>query len=119
MTLNHYDGLDAADMILADPHPELSPEDFYKHIDAELVEPRRMKQLLVWCAKRASSHSPPNKTGGDGNAHAMGMQALFLSLIIFPALSPATICAASSWHCIVIFSFVSLQTPISLILFSI
>lgn len=117
MTLNHYDGLDAADMILADPHPELSPEDFYKHIDAELVEPRRMKQLLVWCAKRASSHSPPNKTGGDGNAHAMGMQALFLSLIIFPALSPAThLCSfflALHRH----FSFVSLQTPISLILF--
>jgi len=58
---------------LADPHPELSPEEFYKHIDAELVEPRRMKQLLVWCAKRASTPPPPNKLGGDGNAHAIGM----------------------------------------------
>ena len=58
---------------LAEPHPELSPEEFFKHIDAELVEPRRMKQLLVWCAKRASTPPPPNKLGGDGNAHAIGM----------------------------------------------
>ncbi|KAF8436413.1 Mis12-Mtw1 protein family-domain-containing protein [Terfezia claveryi] len=56
---------------VAEPHPELSPEEFYKHIDAELVEPRRMKQLLVWCAKRATTPLPPNKLGGDGNAHAI------------------------------------------------
>ena len=62
---------------LAYPHPELDSEDFYKHIDAELVEPRRMKQLLIWCAKRASAPPPPNKIGGDGNAQAIGMVAHF------------------------------------------
>lgn len=32
-----------------------------------------MKQLLIWCAKRASAPPPSNKIGGDGNAHAIGM----------------------------------------------
>ncbi|KAF8467245.1 Mis12-Mtw1 protein family-domain-containing protein [Kalaharituber pfeilii] len=57
---------------VADPHSQLPSEDFYKHIDAELVEPRRMKQLLIWCAKRASMPPPlHNKMGGDGNANAI------------------------------------------------
>ena len=77
--------------LTADPHPELAPEDFYKHIDAELVEPRRMKQLLVWCAKRAAP--PPNKISVDGNAHAIGRYT-YIHLIpcfsfFFAALVPA------------------------------
>ncbi|KAJ5668575.1 uncharacterized protein N7477_007145 [Penicillium maclennaniae] len=36
------------------PHREVSTADFYKHIaDGGLPEPRRMRQLLVWCATRA------------------------------------------------------------------
>lgn len=35
------------------PHTEVRTQDFYKHISQDLMEPRRMKQLLVWCANRA------------------------------------------------------------------
>jgi kinetochore protein Mis13/DSN1 len=44
---------------LALPHSEVEITDFYKHIESEgLPEPRRMRQLLTWCATRAmSEHS--------------------------------------------------------------
>ena len=35
------------------PHQEVDPKDFYKHIEADILEPRRMRQLLSWCATRA------------------------------------------------------------------
>ncbi|TKX20592.1 putative Mis12-Mtw1 protein family protein [Elsinoe australis] len=35
------------------PHTEVETGEFYKHISQDLVEPRRMKQLLVWCGTRA------------------------------------------------------------------
>lgn len=36
------------------PHNEVEIADFYKHIESEgLIEPRRMRQLLTWCATRA------------------------------------------------------------------
>ncbi|KAM6505307.1 hypothetical protein FSOLCH5_014535 [Fusarium solani] len=36
------------------PHREVNPAEFYKHIEAEgLTEPRRMKQLLIWCSERS------------------------------------------------------------------
>ncbi|TPX64478.1 hypothetical protein SpCBS45565_g05871 [Spizellomyces sp. 'palustris'] len=34
------------------PHETIDPSDFYRHIDAELSDPNRMRQLLVWCAQR-------------------------------------------------------------------
>ncbi|POR38651.1 Kinetochore protein mis13 [Tolypocladium paradoxum] len=51
------------------PHREVDPMDFYKHIEAEgLPEPRRMKQLLMWCGERALSEKPPL---GTPNANAI------------------------------------------------
>ncbi|KAJ3523597.1 hypothetical protein NM208_g12389 [Fusarium decemcellulare] len=45
------------------PHREVSPADFYKHIEAEgLTEPRRMKQLLTWCGERSLTGKPPHGT---------------------------------------------------------
>ncbi|KAI0012598.1 Mis12-Mtw1 protein family-domain-containing protein [Xylariaceae sp. FL0662B] len=42
------------------PHKEVSPSQFYKHIEADgLPEPRRMKQLLTWCGERALADKPP------------------------------------------------------------
>ncbi|KAK9728602.1 hypothetical protein K7432_000949 [Basidiobolus ranarum] len=35
------------------PHPSVSESDFFKHISPELPDPVRMKQLLVWCGRRA------------------------------------------------------------------
>ncbi|UKZ83305.1 hypothetical protein TrVFT333_011113 [Trichoderma virens FT-333] len=40
------------------PHREVSTSAFYKHIEADLLEPRRMKQLLIWCGERALSAKP-------------------------------------------------------------
>lgn len=41
------------------PHKMVDPAEFYKHIEAELLETRRMKQLLTWCGERALSEKPP------------------------------------------------------------
>ncbi|KAJ5161289.1 hypothetical protein N7492_006681 [Penicillium capsulatum] len=44
------------------PHREVGTAEFYKHIaDDGLPEPRRMRQLLIWCATRALS----NKASGN------------------------------------------------------
>ncbi|KAJ5730521.1 uncharacterized protein N7483_005029 [Penicillium malachiteum] len=41
------------------PHREVGTADFYKHIaDEGLPEPRRMRQLLIWCATRALGEKP-------------------------------------------------------------
>lgn len=48
------------------PHREVNPSEFYKYISAEgLSEPRRMKQLLIWCGERALSEKPPHGTYGS------------------------------------------------------
>lgn len=40
------------------PHSEVESEYFYKHIESELPEPRRMRQLLTWCGSRALGEKP-------------------------------------------------------------
>lgn len=65
----------------AEPHADLDPDSYWKHIDADMVEPRRMKQLLVWCAKRASNEQEKdikNKKGVHNNAVAIGMVSITL-----------------------------------------
>ncbi|KAI8710518.1 hypothetical protein NCS52_01569000 [Fusarium sp. LHS14.1] len=48
------------------PHREVNPAEFYKHIEAEgLTEPRRMKQLLIWCSERSLTEKPPRGTPGS------------------------------------------------------
>ncbi|KIJ52346.1 hypothetical protein M422DRAFT_43230 [Sphaerobolus stellatus SS14] len=39
------------------PHKSLSPSNFHKHIDRELPEAHRARQLLVWCASRMAASS--------------------------------------------------------------
>lgn len=47
------------------PHREVDTSEFFKHIEAEgLSEPRRMMQLLTWCAERALSEKPKIGTVG-------------------------------------------------------
>ncbi|KAH7110425.1 Mis12-Mtw1 protein family-domain-containing protein [Dactylonectria estremocensis] len=50
------------------PHREANPADFFKHIEASLLEPRRMKQLLTWCGERSLSGKPHH---GTPNVHAI------------------------------------------------
>jgi kinetochore protein Mis13/DSN1 len=53
------------------PHREVDAAEFYKHIEADgLVEPRRMKQLLVWCGERALCDKP--RHGGRGSSAVLG-----------------------------------------------
>jgi kinetochore protein Mis13/DSN1 len=50
---------------LALPHSEVAPQDFYKHIESEgLSEPRRMRQLLTWCATRAMGEKSTGSNTG-------------------------------------------------------
>lgn len=53
------------------PHREVNPAEFYKHIESEsLLEPRRMRQLLMWCGERALSEKPPH--GARGSSAILG-----------------------------------------------
>lgn len=60
------------------PHREVSTAAFYKHIEADLLEPRRMKQLLIWCGERALSAKPRGTMnsgavlGGKISFHCVG-----------------------------------------------
>ncbi|AEO62366.1 uncharacterized protein THITE_2106463 [Thermothielavioides terrestris NRRL 8126] len=57
------------------PHREVDPAEFYKYIAAEgLSEPRRMKQLLIWCGERALSEKPPH--GSRGSSAILGARAI-------------------------------------------
>lgn len=40
------------------PHDQVETADFYKHIESTLLEPRRMRQLLMWCGARALGSKP-------------------------------------------------------------
>lgn len=55
-----------SDEVLALPHSEVEVGDFYKHIESEdLPEPRRMRQLLTWCATRAMGEQSVGLEHGD------------------------------------------------------
>jgi hypothetical protein len=44
------------------PHDQVETNEFYKHISQDLVEPKRMRQLLLWCGHRAL---PEKSVGGQ------------------------------------------------------
>ncbi|ODH35036.1 hypothetical protein ACO22_02987 [Paracoccidioides brasiliensis] len=51
------------------PHDEVDTAHFYKHIESEgLSEPRRMRQLLTWCATRALGEKLSGSRSGDESA---------------------------------------------------
>lgn len=63
------------------PHREVDTAEFYKHIAADgLSEPRRMKQLLVWCGERALSEKPPH--GSHGSSAVLGGKSVPLAGIV-------------------------------------
>ena len=43
---------------VAVPHAEVQVNEFYKHIAHDLLELKRMKQLMVWCGSRALPEKP-------------------------------------------------------------
>ncbi|CAG8813601.1 1954_t:CDS:2, partial [Racocetra persica] len=38
---------------VAKPHPDVNSNEFFRHIQAEMPEPIKLRQLLVWCGQRA------------------------------------------------------------------
>ncbi|KAF1982482.1 hypothetical protein K402DRAFT_397563 [Aulographum hederae CBS 113979] len=51
----------------AAPHAEVNTKEFYKLIEQSVPEPRRMKQLLIWCGTRAL----PEKAVASGDTNAV------------------------------------------------
>lgn len=48
--------------IPAQPHNSVSESSFYKHIDYDLPDPERIRQLLIWCSLRAVASPPTPST---------------------------------------------------------
>ena len=59
------------------PHSEVPSSEFYKHISAELTEPRRMRCLLGWCGTRAlpPKPEPPKENTPASNLEFQAQQA--------------------------------------------
>lgn len=55
------------------PHKEVDTADFYKHIADGLPEPRRMRQLLTWCATRALGDKPTGARPEDASVRLAGI----------------------------------------------
>ncbi|KZT67919.1 hypothetical protein DAEQUDRAFT_365617 [Daedalea quercina L-15889] len=43
--------------VISQPHTSVSDSSFYKHIDGDLPEPARARQLLIWCSHRAMNQA--------------------------------------------------------------
>jgi len=55
------------------PHAKVEVKDFYKHIESEsLPEPKRMRQLLTWCATRALTEKQMGAAFEDVSAMQAG-----------------------------------------------
>ncbi|KAK6339556.1 hypothetical protein TWF718_008959 [Orbilia javanica] len=55
---------------IAAPHPDVQSNDFYKHLDPEMIETQRMQQLLAWCSKSALSEKRARGRDAQSNARA-------------------------------------------------
>lgn len=77
------------------PHSEVPAAEFYKHISAELTEPRRMRCLLGWCGTRTlppKLEAPKAKTSAS-NDEFQALQAGMLYDLLFDG-AEADICVA-------------------------
>ncbi|RJE17411.1 Kinetochore protein mis13, partial [Aspergillus sclerotialis] len=64
------------------PHKEVDTAEFYKHIASDLPEPRRMRQLLIWCATRAMGDKPTGFHSKDQNARSEDQSARLAARVI-------------------------------------
>ncbi|KAI0671351.1 Mis12-Mtw1 protein family-domain-containing protein [Trametes maxima] len=58
--------------VISHPHTSVSVSSFFKHIDPELPEPQRARQLLMWCSNRAMNELSDQTTqsGSSGRKSA-------------------------------------------------
>ncbi|CAE6436553.1 unnamed protein product [Rhizoctonia solani] len=47
--------------LLATPHASVPPDTFYRHVDSDLPDALRLRQVLCWTASRASDKQPAHK----------------------------------------------------------
>lgn len=75
---------------LALPHSEVPVPEFFKHISADLTEPRRMRCLLGWCGTRCL---PPKPDAPKTNTSAANLefQALQAGKAAFTPLNPQSL----------------------------
>lgn len=73
------------------PHSKVSTAEFYKHISAELTEPRRMRCLLGWCGTRALPPKPEAPKDKTASSH-LEFQALQAGTLQSSALKLCTQC---------------------------
>lgn len=59
-------------LITAHPHTSVSDSSFFKHIDAELPNSERVRQLLIWCTSRAAAQIRQETT----STHELGAATL-------------------------------------------
>ncbi|KAJ2928678.1 hypothetical protein H1R20_g8380, partial [Candolleomyces eurysporus] len=52
--------------VITQPHNTVSESSFYKHIDPDLPEVERVRQLLIWCSLRAASAVNKGAASPDG-----------------------------------------------------
>ncbi|KZT23294.1 hypothetical protein NEOLEDRAFT_1136608 [Neolentinus lepideus HHB14362 ss-1] len=73
--------------VITQPHPSVSDSSLYKHIDTDLPEAQRARQLLIWCSSRAmnrnassskpsSSSSSKHKSGDPGKDPPVNLKPL-------------------------------------------
>ncbi|KAI9598441.1 Mis12-Mtw1 protein family-domain-containing protein [Syncephalis fuscata] len=53
------------------PHPDISTDNFYRHIEADKADVIRVRQLLLWCAHRATDQQTVDDTPLDTSALAI------------------------------------------------
>ncbi|RDB30918.1 Kinetochore protein mis13 [Hypsizygus marmoreus] len=51
--------------VITQPHGSVSDSSFYKHIDSDLPDSERVRQLLIWCSSRAASQ--PTASSSSSN----------------------------------------------------
>lgn len=79
---------DENDFALALPHAEVPTSEFFKHISADLTEPRRMRCLLGWCGTRSLPSKPPPPDQNSSSAK-LEFQALQAGKVLREAWSEA------------------------------
>lgn len=62
------------------PHKEVDPSEFFKHIDAAIIETKRMNHLLQWCGERALSEKPQH--GTTGTEAVLGGECYYGSVVL-------------------------------------
>ncbi|KAK9468132.1 Mis12-Mtw1 protein family-domain-containing protein [Lipomyces arxii] len=69
--------------LVAVPHADIPADDFYKHLDSDLPDPHRMKQLLTWCAHRSIDEiKPRDKRRGKAHMSALAIAKLIEEEIV-------------------------------------